>query len=134
AAVLLSVGVVGRAIHRSRAHSLVSGRRTGGGSASSGRTRGALVAAQLALTVVLLIGATLLGQSFLRVMSVDPGFRSRDAVLMTLVQAYPQTPEDGARLTSFHDALLDRLARIPGVQRVGGANDLPLGGMDANGT
>jgi putative ABC transport system permease protein len=132
-AVLLGLAVVARAMHAARSHSLVSGRRTGGASAATGRVRGALVAAQVALTVVLLIGATLLGRSFLELMDVDPGFRTRDAVLMTLANPSPETAEDAARLTSFHDALLERLARIPGVEQVGGANDLPMGGNDANG-
>lgn len=132
-AVLLGVGVVRRAITRSQATSLVSGRRSGAGSVSSNRTRQAMVAAQVALTVVLLIGATLLSRSFLRVISVEPGFRTSNAVLLTLVDAYPQTPQEAANLTNFHDALLERLARIPGVEHVGGANDIPLGGRAANG-
>ena len=133
-AMLLGLVVVARAFHGARSHSLVSGRRTGGASAATGRVRGALVAAQVALTVVLLVGATLLGRSFMQIMDVDPGFRTSGAVLMTLANPYPESAEDAARLTSFHDALLDRLSRIPGVQQVGGANDLPMGGNDANGT
>ena len=133
-ALLLGLAVVARAMSAAHTHTLVSGRRTGGGSASSGRVRGGLVAAQVALTVVLLVGATLLGRSFVRLMAVDPGFRTDDAVLMTLSHPFPRTPDDEARLTSFHQELLDRTARLPGVAQVGAANDLPMGGNNANGT
>ncbi|HUF30266.1 MAG TPA: ABC transporter permease, partial [Gemmatimonadaceae bacterium] len=133
-ALSLGFAVVARAMSGARTHSLVSGRRTGGGGASSGRVRGALVAAQVALTVVLLVGATLLGRSFLQLLAVDPGFRTRDAVLMTLALPYPTNDSEAARLTTFHDALLERVASIAGVQQVGGANDLPMSGNDPNGT
>ncbi|HSJ65182.1 MAG TPA: ABC transporter permease [Gemmatimonadaceae bacterium] len=133
-ALALGLAVVARAMNAARSHSLVSGRRTGGGSASTGRVRGALVAAQVALTVVLLVGATLLGRSFVRLMEVDPGFRTDGALLMTVSHPFPATPEDEARLTSFHGELLDRLSRLPGISRVGAANDLPMGGNDPNGT
>jgi predicted permease len=133
-ALLLGLAVVARAMSAARRHSLVSGRRTGGGSASSGRVRSALVASQVALTVVLLVGATLLGRSFMQVLEVDPGFRTDDAMLMTLSATYPQTPEDEARLTGLHTELLSRLRQLPGVTAVGAANDLPMGGNDANGT
>ena len=133
-ALTLGFSVVARAMSGARTHSLVSGRRTGGGGASSGRVRGALVAAQVALTVVLLVGATLLGRSFLQLLAVDPGFRTDDAVLMTLALPYPNDNTEAARLSSFHDELLTRVASIAGVEKVGGANDLPMSGNNANGT
>jgi putative ABC transport system permease protein len=112
--------------------SLAGGQRTHSGSAGSARLRGVLVVSQVALTLVLLVGSGLLIRSFVRVVSQDSGFRTKGALVMTV--ALPSMGGDGrARLASFHDELLGRLGTIPGVQRVGGANALPLGGNYANG-
>jgi putative ABC transport system permease protein len=97
-----------------------------------GRT---IVAAQLATTLVLLVGAGLLGRSLLRVLSVDPGFRTEHVVTMDLSLASLETDADKAARVQFVDELLDRLRSLPGVESVGGANSLPLvSDFLANGT
>jgi putative ABC transport system permease protein len=82
-----------------------------------------IIAGQLATTLVLLIGAGLLGKSLLRVLSVDPGFRTEGVLTMEL--ALPDDPTKVQRI-QFLNEVIARLRNIPGVQEVGGTNVLPL--------
>ncbi len=98
------------------------------------RIRRVLVIAQVAATLVLLVGAGLLGRSFLRLLSVDPGFRTED-VLVLEVAPSTRGPSAQRETARFYDELMARLAQVPGVREVGGANVLPLDGTSAgNGT
>jgi predicted permease len=99
-----------------------------------------IVAAQIAITVVLLAGAGLLGRSLLRVLSIDPGFRTEHVLTMDLALptpdlALPFQEKDAEKLrrVTFLDELFSRLRAIPGVREVGGANGLPLTGGLADG-
>ena len=98
------------------------------------RLRGALVAAQIGLTLVLFAGAGLLGRSFLKLMQIDPGFKTDSAVTMTLSLPSTITPEEDERIRQFYVQLLERVGQLPGVTAVGGTNVLPLGGGGPNGT
>src|SRR5207247_1002786 len=89
------------------------------------RLRSALVAAQIALTLVLFTAAGLLGRSFLKLMHVDPGFKTDSAIAMTLSLPSTITPEEDERLRQFYVQLLDRASHLPGVNAVGGINVLP---------
>jgi macrolide transport system ATP-binding/permease protein len=82
-----------------------------------------LVVAELAIAVVLLVGAGLLGKSFLRLLHVDPGFNARGLVTasVTPVSATEERPGALARRVA------ERLAALPGVDAVGYADLLPLG-------
>jgi predicted permease len=104
--------------------------KEGGRTSSPGRRQrrifGALVALQVAVAVVLLVGGALLFRSFSRLMAVDPGFRGdRTLTLATSlpVAAYPT----GADVRSFYTRLMERLASIPGVASAGASTALPLG-------
>ena len=92
---------------------------------SSERIRRTLVVAQMAMTFVLLVGATLLGRSFVRLLQVDPGFRTENAVVLDV-----SLPASGGAAmrerVRVYDELLDRLGRIPGVRAAGGVNAMPL--------
>jgi putative ABC transport system permease protein len=112
---------------------LAGGGRTQAGSTRSRRVRAALVVSQVGLTLVLLIGAGLLGRSFLRLLDQDPGFRTDGALVMSLALPTPGTGDYG-RLASFHDELIDRVRALPGVEEVGGASSLPLGGGYSDGS
>ncbi len=92
------------------------------------RTRGALVVAEIAIAIVLLAGAGLMLRSTATLLSVDPGFETKN--LLTLQIALPATPRyDGAdRLAAFHDALLSRIRSVPGVKAAGTVDVLPLSG------
>jgi predicted permease len=98
------------------------------------RLRGALVAAQIGLTLVLFAGAGLLGRSFLKLMQIDPGFKTESAIAMTLSLPSTITPQEDERLRQFYLQLLERSAQLPGVTAVGGINVLPLENRGTNGT
>ncbi len=120
--------------HRQLQNDLQSAGRGKSTSRSSSRFRNFLTIAQVALTLMLLIGAGLLGRSFQRLMEVDPGFQPESAVAMTVSMPDPEEPAGQRRLTLFYQQLFERLNALPGVIAVGGANALPMSGMGANGT
>jgi putative ABC transport system permease protein len=103
-------------------------------SRASARFRNLLIVSQVALTVVLLIGAGLLGRSFQRLMKVNPGFETESAIAMTVSMPQPEEPAAQRRLAQFYYELIGRLNALPGVLAVGGTNALPMSGMGANGT
>ncbi len=117
---------------------LVTGERSGTAGRAGAHLRASLVAAQVALTAVLLVGATLLARSFVRLVAVDPGFRTHDAVAVSLNIAGPAGGDtaDNPRARHTLDALLARLRALPGVRAVGGVTTLPVGniGFGGNGT
>jgi putative ABC transport system permease protein len=94
----------------------------------SRRLRSSLIVCEIALSVVLLIGATLMIRTFFRLQAVDPGFRP-DHVL-TMRVAVPEKRYDGLRLAQFYRQLLDRVQSLPGVQAAALARDVPLTGTD----
>ena len=97
------------------------------GSTSSGRARAVLVAAQVALSLVLLIGAGLMLRSFASLQAVDPGF-DPDGVLTGRVQLAGQRFRASSAATAFFEQLLDRVEKVPGVESAGAINWLPFGG------
>lgn len=95
---------------------------------SGGRwMRNALLVAEVALSVVLLVGAALLLRSFDKLTSVDPGFNPQGVLAFQLAlpgTAYP----DSENQISFYDRLLDRLATVPSVTAASSVQTLPMGG------
>jgi putative ABC transport system permease protein len=113
-----------RATRSSTGGSLLPGARTFG--PSRDRTRAALVVAEIALALVLLAGAGLLLRSFIRLTSVDPGFRTDHVMAMRI--DLDGTPHSTAeQRQTFHTRLLERVAAIPGVASAGVINWQPLG-------
>jgi predicted permease len=107
---------------------LVDGLRQGGkGSSMGARTgwvRNAFVVAEVALAVVLVVGAGLLGRSLAALTSVDMGFDpDRLLVLTTVVPV--RTSDEAPRATAFYRALLDDLRATPGITAVSGVTSLP---------
>lgn len=98
------------------------------------RARNLLIVAQVALTLMLLVGAGLLGRSFQRVLSVDPGFRPESVVAMTVLLPQPEQPAAERALAQFYHSLFERIGALPGVMSVGGTSALPMSGNGANGT
>jgi putative ABC transport system permease protein len=90
------------------------------------RMRNALVVAEIALSVFLLVGAGLLLRSFLHLSGVDPGYDYRNALILDLVVRSAVFPED-ADVVQFEKRAREELRAIPGVTAVGAANHLPLG-------
>jgi predicted permease len=96
------------------------------------RLRTLLVAAQIAMTLVLLIGAGLLIHSFVRLTSVSPGFESigRDGVVQTVRVTLPQYLYDKPeRIQAFARGVLERIEHLPGVKSSSLNNSAPFGGM-----
>jgi predicted permease len=100
------------------------------GSRSAEVFRGTLVAAQVALAVVLLVGASLIGQSLWHLMHINPGYRPQ-GVLTFQVRLASEARIQPGRLTQFYGDLAARLHAVPGVVATGVASKLPLhaGGM-----
>jgi predicted permease len=134
--VALTIGLVPalRAVRRDMRAALASSQRVQGVSAASRRLRGGLVVTQIALTVVLLVGAGLLGRSFLKLLDVDPGFRVQGALVMDVWLPFPSESAGPTRIADFLERVTERLRLLPGVESVGGANHLPLDGGGADGT
>ncbi|MCY1022530.1 ABC transporter permease [Pyxidicoccus sp. MSG2] len=105
-----------------------------GGGGGGNRTRHLLVVAELALAVVLLVGAGLLMKSFIRLQQVDPGFKADHVLALDL--ALPETtyPWASPAVRTFYDTLLERVRGIPGVKQAGAALHLPLAGGTATST
>src|SRR5579872_1358902 len=104
-----------------------------GYSAGSQRTRSVLVIGEIAATLVMLVGAGLLGRSFLRLISVSPGFSGENLLVLKFSLPQPQdelTPQQRqaeiARQTQFLDNALQRVRAIPGVESAGVAGALPI--------
>jgi putative ABC transport system permease protein len=96
------------------------------------RLRSALVVAEVALTLVLLVGAGLLTRSLSNLISVDKGF-SADSVLTFNLSVTGTKYATGPDLTRFFDSTIDRISRLPGVEAVGLVSQVPLAGGDTNG-
>jgi predicted permease len=109
-------------------------RRTQAGGGMSYRIRGSLVVVQLAMTVVLLIGAGLLARSFVRLMTIDPGFRTHGLIVAGM--AFDAGAGSGlmARRTQYYDELADHARAIPGVTNVGISDAAPFSGGSSDGT
>jgi putative ABC transport system permease protein len=102
------------------------GQRAGGG-ARDRRFRHALVVGEVALALVLLTGAGLMIQSFMRLRRVDPGFRPENVLAVDL--SLPSSRyQNGRQVLQFQNQLLERAAALPGVRSVGAAAYLPFSG------
>jgi putative ABC transport system permease protein len=115
-------------LSRTRGEALKEGGRTSTGRRER-RIFGSLVAAQLAIAVVLLVGGGLLLRSFSKLMAVDPGFRA-ERVLTFATSLPAQAYRDAASVRGFYARLLDDLSHVPGVSAAGASTDLPLGVRD----
>ncbi len=114
------------------AESLKEGARGMVGVGGAGRARNTFVVAEVALTLLLLLGGGLMIRSFRMLTQIDPGFRHDNILTLNLRLAGSRHPE-AADLVNFYGELLARLRSIPGVVQAGGANALPLsGGADQN--
>ncbi len=99
--------------------------------ASRGRIRGFLVVSEVALALLVLVGAGLLVRSFVRLHAVDPGFQPENLLTMRLFLTDAKYATNEPRL-SFLKELTARLEALTGVQGVGISDDLPLEGTDSS--
>jgi putative ABC transport system permease protein len=108
--------------------SLVEGGRAQAGSQRSHRVGRVIVAAQIAITLVLVVGAGLFGRSLMKVLEVNPGFRVDEIVTMDVSLPWVDDPKARAGQAIFFSNLIDRLKTIPGVRKVGATSGLPMDG------
>jgi putative ABC transport system permease protein len=91
------------------------------------RTRAALVVSEIALAMLLLVGAGLLFKSFERLSRISPGF-STDHILVANIVRSPTAYSDRNIRLGFFDRLFEQIAALPGVRSVGAASFLPVTG------
>jgi predicted permease len=96
------------------------------------RTRSALVIAEIALSMLLVVGALNVAFYFVRLLHTDPGMNPENTLSMTvsLSPAQYAKPDDQRR---FFDTLLNKLAVLPGVTHAGGSTNTPFTGSGSNG-
>jgi predicted permease len=125
ACVVAVVCTIGPGLHVARRGISPIVRQTGPPGLNLGRRLTILLAgAQIALSIVVLVAATLFGRSILRLLHVDAGIDPSHVVTMKLMLGEKSLLEPGARQPFVHD-LLDRIRAIPGVERAGLASSLP---------
>ena len=130
--ILFGLAPVWRAVKLDPNSSLKAGGRSGQGDSGlylkRHRLRGLLVVSELALSLVLLIGAGLLIRSFIRLQSVPPGFTTDNVMSLQVVVSDPKYRDD--KITAnFYREVETRIAHLPGVVDEGAVSALPLTGM-----
>ena len=103
------------------------GARADTGSRGQLRMRSALVIAQLALTLPLLVGASALARSFSAVIAVDPGFRADNVLSLHMAIPRPKYEND-EQIAAFYTRIVDRVSGMPGVISAAMVNRVPLSG------
>jgi putative ABC transport system permease protein len=127
--VTAAVSGIAPAAATARVH-LNAGLRDGGREAtSSGKLRAVLVVAEIAIALVLVVGAALLLRTLVALQHVDMGFNG-DRVLTASIAPPRGQYRDPAALRQLYQRLLDRAGAIPGVRSAGLTNMLPLSGGD----
>jgi putative ABC transport system permease protein len=115
------------------AQTALRGGRTGdGGSRRGARLRSGLVVAEVALALVLSIGAGLMLRTVWRLYAVDIGFRA-DHVLTLRLEPDRARVSDPRQRPAYYGEILRRISEIPGVTNVGGSHHLPLSGFNWSG-
>jgi putative ABC transport system permease protein len=107
------------------------GRSTGSGGARQ-RLRGAIVIGEIALSLVLLVGAGLLGRSFVRLLTADKGFDPENVLSFSLYLPFASYPQPEQQTRYFGEAI-ESVAALPGVAGAAAISELPLGGDGTNG-
>jgi len=111
---------------------LLGAMRTASVSRERQRGRNLLVMAQVAMALVLLIGAVLMIRTFLAMRNVDPGF-SDPKSLQVMRLSIPETlVSDAATVARMQNSIIDKLAAIPGVSSAGFAASVPMSGAEPN--
>jgi len=101
-----------------------------GGTGRQHRLQGALVIAETAISLVLLVGSGLLIRSFLRVLAVNPGFDAGN--VLTLSLSVPGARYSNEARVRLYEDLVPKLSALPGVQSVSAGWPLPLSGAEVN--
>jgi putative ABC transport system permease protein len=110
---------------------LKDGGRGASGGPRRGRLQSALVVSEVALSLVLLIGAALLIKSFVKMQESSPGFEPNNVLTMQLALNQSQYPSEPQR-ADFYTQVMQKISTSPGVHSAGAISILPLSGSDAN--
>ena len=110
--------------------SLKEGSKSIGGGRRSNLLRSVFVVAEIALALILLVGAGLLVRSFWRLQSVDPGFNAKNLLTMRMTLPSRKYDSDRKRIDFFRQAL-EGMRALPGVETAGAINFLPFAGPHA---
>jgi putative ABC transport system permease protein len=108
------------------------GARGVAGSLRGQKMRGLLVVTQVALSLILLLGAGLLLQSFARLLRVDPGFRPEQTLTFRVALPATRYPNQPQRV-AFIERMIERIRPLPGVAAVGATSMLPFIGLNSSG-
>ncbi|MDQ3995464.1 MAG: ABC transporter permease, partial [Gemmatimonadota bacterium] len=131
AGVLFGLAPAIRATRVDLTSSLKEGGRGSGDGVSRSRLRATLVVAEVALSVVLMIGAMLLIRSYRALEGTNLGFDEQGIVTMRI--SLPNVRYDNpARISAFYDRLLQRIRALPGVESVGAAQGTPFSGWNVH--
>jgi putative ABC transport system permease protein len=117
------------AIHASRVD-INEALKEGGSKAKTGfgyrSLRSLLIVSEVALALVLLIGAGLLIKSFVKIREIHPGFNAENVLSLSLDLPTSKYGKKGQK-TEFYNQAIERISALPGVQSVGAASSLPMG-------
>jgi putative ABC transport system permease protein len=105
-----------------------------GGGASALSLKNALIAGEIALSLVLLIGAGLLLRSMTKVLSVNAGFERENVLSVSVALPVARYYKEPANASEFYRRLIEQISAIPGVQAVGATSKIPLSREDAWGS
>src|SRR5438105_4056926 len=103
--------------------------RSAMGSAAHRRVRSLLVVSEIALSLMLLVGAGLLMRSFVKLQAVNPGFNPNNVLTMKISLRGPNY-QKGSPIISFHDQLIEKVKALPGVQAVATRSHVPIAADD----
>jgi predicted permease len=96
------------------------------------RARNALVVAEIALAVVLLVASGLMVRTFQEMRRVQPGFTDPDNVLTLRISVPPQLIADGEQVARTHEQIARKIAQLPGITSVGLSSSITMDGYDSN--
>ncbi len=97
-----------------------------GVTAGNRRSRGALIAGEIAIAVIVLFLGTLVVRSFQKLVAVDPGFRTDHLLSFEMTLPEPRYSDSGAATTQFYEQLLDKIGQMPSVVTAGSTTAVPL--------
>ena len=101
------------------------------GASGSHRLRSSLVVFEIALSLILLVGAGLLVRSFLSLLKTNPGFNPDHLMTMNLVLPSAKYKDDASR-AAFYNELIQKVQNVPGIQSAAFVNYIPLGGANSS--
>ncbi|HEX8091184.1 MAG TPA: ABC transporter permease, partial [Blastocatellia bacterium] len=109
--------------------SLKEGTHGSAGGVRRNRARSLLIISEVALSLMLLLGAGLMARSFMGLLRIDPGFDPENVLTIRVALSASKYPESGQQAAFFQQAL-SRLEALPGVQYAGAVSALPLSGAE----